>query len=143
MQQVFRYGMTAGFLLICTWQDVRSGKISGKILALFAATGMVVHLLTGGGWHTFVMGILPGIVILLFGKISGEQIGYGDGAVILVTGLFLTGRENIGLFFTGLFLSAAFVIVLFFTGKLKKQMSLPFLPFLLAGFVLRIVSVYV
>lgn len=143
MQQVFRYGMTAVFLLICTWQDVRSGKISGKILVLFAATGMAVHLLTGGGWRTFVMGTLPGIVILLFGKVSGEQIGYGDGAVILVTGLFLTGKENIGLFLTGLFLSAAFVIVLFFTGKLKKQMSLPFLPFLLAGFILRIVSVYV
>ena len=143
MQQMFRYGMTAGFLLICTWQDVRSGKSSGKVLALFAATGIAAHLLTDGCWQTFAFGMLPGIVILLFGKVSGEQIGYGDGAVILVTGLFLTGRENIGLFLTGLFLAAVFVIGLFFIGKLKRRMSLPFLPFLLAGFIVRIVSVCV
>lgn len=80
---------------------------------------------------------------MIFGKLTGEQIGYGDGLIVIVTGLFLSGRENVSLFLIGLFLCAVSTTVLFFTGKITRRTTLPFVPFLAVAFLIQALSLSV
>lgn len=134
MQQMFRYGITAAFLLLCSWQDIKTKEISMRLMLLFAVTGIFLNILTWTPWQIWVGGILPGVGMLVFSKLSEEQIGYGDGIALFVTGLFLTGKETLGLFLTALFFCAFITVPMFFTGKLGKGASYPFLPFLAAAY---------
>lgn len=142
MQQMFRCGLAGIFLLICTFQDMKTGKISGYLILLFGIVGIIVDIIFKIPWQMCISGILPGLGILVFGKLSKEQIGYGDGFVMSVMGLFLSGRENISLFLTALFLCSLCTIILFLKGKIRRQMTFPFLPFLTIGFVIYVLSVY-
>lgn len=143
MQQVFRYGLTGIFLLIGTWQDMRTRKIGMQWIILFGTAGMIMNIVFHSPWHIWFSGIMPGVVILIFGKLTGEQIGYGDGLIVIVTGLFLSGRENVSLFLIGLFLCAVSTTVLFFTGKITRRTTLPFVPFLAVAFLIQALSLSV
>lgn len=143
MQQMFRYGLTGIFLLIGTWQDMRTRKIGMQWIILFGTAGMIMNIVFHSPWHIWFSGIMPGIVILIFGKLTGEQIGYGDGLIVIVTGLFLSGRENVSLFLIGLFLCAVSTTVLFFTGKITRRTTLPFVPFLAVAFLIQALSLSV
>lgn len=143
MQQVFRYGLTGIFLLIGTWQDMRTRKIGMQWIILFGTAGMIMNIVFHSPWHIWFSGIMPGIVILIFGKLTGEQIGYGDGLIVIVTGLFLSGRENVSLFLIGLFLCAVSTTALFFTGKITRRTTLPFVPFLAVAFLIQALSLSV
>lgn len=143
MQQVFRYGLTGIFLLIGTWQDMKTRKIGMQWIILFGTAGMIMNIVFHSPWHIWFSGIMPGIVILIFGKLTGEQIGYGDGLIVIVTGLFLSGRENVSLFLIGLFLCAVSTTALFFTGKITRRTTLPFVPFLAVAFLIQALSLSV
>jgi len=140
MQQMLCRGITILFLVFFTWQDIRSGRISMTGVLLFAAAGVLWNVVYGRSWQFCAEGIVPGIGILLFGKVSGEQIGYGDGLVLSAMGLFLTGREVAGLLSGAVFLCALGTVILFFSGKLKRRMSLPFLPFLTAAYGIMLIG---
>lgn len=142
MQQVFCNGVAGIFLSVCTFQDIKTGKIAGNLILLFGVLGILIDFLFHIPWQECAKGMFPGMIILLFGKLSKEQIGYGDGLVMCVLGFFLSGRKNINLLLTALFLCAICAVILFVTGKLKRRMTVPFLPFLTAGFVIHTLSDY-
>ena len=54
MQQMFRYGITAAFLLLCSWQDIRTKEISMRLMLLFAVTGIFLNILTWTPWQIWV-----------------------------------------------------------------------------------------
>ncbi len=142
MQEMFRYGLMVLFLGLCTWQDIRTGRISFIVILVFGIIGIGINLMIKCPPVLVFCNMLPGVGILLFGRLSGEQIGYGDGLVMVVAGLFLKGRGAVSLFLTGLFICAAGGMILFMAGKVNRKSSLPFLPFLLAGLGVQIVFVY-
>ena len=80
----------------------------------------------------------PGMVILLIGKITRQAIGYGDGILMLVCGLYLGGKTAVLLFMTGLFCLFPISLLLLLSGKAKREEELPFAPFLLAAFMIWI-----
>lgn len=51
MQQVFRYGLTGIFLLIGTWQDMRTRKIGMQWIILFGTAGMIMNIVFHSPWH--------------------------------------------------------------------------------------------
>ena len=80
------------------------------------------------------MGIGGGLLFLAL--ISREQIGPGDGAFFLVSGMFLECRINAALFFYGLMLCSIYCLWIEvyghirYRGKSVRKMTVPFLPFL-------------
>ena len=68
----------------------------------------------------------------MLGKLSREAVGYGDGGIVLVLGLFLSFWELLGLLAAASVLAALWTAVLLFWGKAGR--TIPFVPFLLAGF---------
>lgn len=118
----------------------RSPDLSFVELLLFIANryggqtqaGTVQFLLTA---------ILPGGVLLLIGKITRQEVGYGDGILLLVCGLCLGGKETIFLFVSGLFLMFPISLVLLLSGHTDRRAELPFAPFLLASYLFWLMQI--
>ena len=80
-------------------------------------------------------GCLVGAALVLLAWVTRQQIGYGDGLLFAVTGIFLGFFENLLLLIASLFPAAFFAGVLFLKKK-KKGYRFPFVPFVLVGYVL-------
>ena len=125
-----------GLLVFCSVEDIKHKSIHMNPLLLFGIAGLVVHLLLGERkTGNMVLGMAVGLLLLLLSWFSKENIGSGDGVLLMVTGIYLGAKQNMELFLTGLCFSGiwAFILILFF--KKKKQDEIPFIPFLLAAYV--------
>lgn len=119
------------FLLLCSVSDIRTKRISTKVLIGMSLVLVVFRLLAD--YKTIVaavygMGI--GVIFLLISRFTKEAIGYGDSWIILLLGGYLGGEKlllliTIAFFFAGLVSLAGFV-----WKKWSRKYTIPFIPFL-------------
>lgn len=116
-------------------EDIRKKEIGGLPLVLTGIVGIVLAAVEGipGDWHVLLR-FAPGIVCLFLGWATGEGIGYGDGLTILCLGCFLDLEQLLGVCFTALVLAGVFALVLLFGFHRGRKTRMPFVPFLLAGY---------
>lgn len=81
-----------------------------------------------------VTGAVVGILFLGISKVTREALGYGDGLVILILGLYL-GFWNLTIVLMITFF-AAFVIalLLMISKRNRRKLAMPFVPFLCIGY---------
>ena len=77
-----------------------------------------------------------GIALLLYSLVTHESIGYGDGCLFVMTGLFLGIWENLVLLLLASVLAGIGSAVLLFFRKKKKKERIPFVPFVFTAYVL-------
>lgn len=77
--------------------------------------------------------ILPGIVSLLLSYITQEQIGQGDGVLLLAIGGCVGLEKTVWIVFAGLLGSFLISVFLIIFQKAKKNRRLAFVPFLFGG----------
>lgn len=122
-------------LAINTVSDLRTKTIClfpSVIISLFgAATELLLYRCLTGSFFS----LLPGMFFLLFSLISRGGVGMGDAILLLFTGLFLPPDALFFMLIMALLLSALWAARLFMKTR-KGKASFPFLPFLLAGFVI-------
>ena len=100
-----------GMLGICSMEDLREKKISLWKIRLYAAVVFIYEIgrQIGGTekiseWLIFALtGLLPGIGMLIMGKLSKEAVGYGDGYLTLILGFSMGFWETLGVLGTALF----------------------------------------
>ncbi|MCM1135179.1 MAG: prepilin peptidase [Clostridium sp.] len=112
-------------------EDIREKELSvGMILA--AALGGVVYRRVIGQffWKGMMADILPGAVLVLLSFLTGESIGYGDGALVMTLGLWLGGPSILTMVGVGIMLSGVYGVFCLIKGKKEP---IPFVPFLLLG----------
>ena len=80
----------------------------------------------------FGMGI--GIMILLYGFLLGGGVGFADGMILIVSGIFLGFEKNLEVFVAGLFLVGITSLFLSVIKKKGRTYRIPFAPFLLVGY---------
>lgn len=83
--------------------------------------------------------LIPGILLLMTGKITKEAIGYGDGLIVLVLGIYLGIWETCEIVLGGLFLSAVWGGFLMVVKKKNRHQEFPWIPFLLLSYVGKLV----
>ncbi len=138
---IMLYGMT----ILCMtdyWEKV----VPNRILLLW----MMIWILVMGSYgvrdlnammrHMF--GVILGLVfcMLSFGfcyLISKGNMGAGDVKLAVIMGMYLTGDYVVGAVFYGCILSAVFSILMLARGKMTRKDSIPFVPFLYIGVVIR------
>ena len=81
-------------------------------------------------------GMLLGVGLLGIAKMTGESLGYGDGLLFLVTGIYLGGWDNCALLMTSLVLAFVFAIIQILVRKKSAKSEIPFVPFVLSAYVL-------
>lgn len=123
-------------LLISAVYDIKNKSVSVKILVIagiISITCGICQLYYDSTIYTEACSLIPGAFVLGLSYLTKEQIGYGDGLMILFLGpVFGLINVLIGLC-AGLMISALFSAVLLIFKKAGKKETLPFLPFLTAG----------
>ena len=132
------FGFVNLYLLWGAWKDLKVKKISDQYLWMGAIAGIIysmVKVITGEFvWKERFIAVLPGILILIIGKITNEKIGYGDGWLILILGSFLKFSEIYLIVQLAVILAAVVSAGLLCTKRVGKEYRLAFLPFLWAAY---------
>ena len=124
------------FLGICTAFDCRKKQVplivilTGIVLAfLCRITGVIEDTV----WTEILLAILPGVLFLVLAFLTREKVGYGDGWMLIMTGLFLGEQRGLLCLVFSLLLESLVVIVLLAFKKIKREEEIPFAPCLLLG----------
>ncbi|MDE6712351.1 MAG: prepilin peptidase [Lachnospiraceae bacterium] len=128
--------LTAGSI----W-DIRGKRLPAGLLLLdVLAGGILMAVNRDIDWrkngYLYVVGILIGIILLLIGRFCGGCIGTADGIMTAVIGGVIGYRDTLLLLMNAILAAAFFSIVLIVIKKAGRGTTIPFIPFLLLGYLL-------
>ncbi|MBQ1489033.1 MAG: prepilin peptidase [Lachnospiraceae bacterium] len=139
MVDKIRIALCFVFLLGEAISDRKRRKIVIFPVGLFFSAGIILSILQGKEDFLYaIAGSVLGGLVLLFSYLSKEQIGYGDGLVLIAAGALLGVRMNLFMFLFGLFFAALKGIWLMMTKKANRKTKMAFVPFLLPGLMLSV-----
>ena len=121
------------------WTDLRRQEVSMPSLGAAAAAGILLNLLVNypKSAERFA-GIGTGLFILAVSAVSKGAVGFGDGLLLCVTGIFLGGMGNLRLLMLGSILCAAVLGAGLAFGRVRWKQRFPFVPFLFLAQIGRI-----
>lgn len=113
-----------GHLLYLSAEDIREQQISLMLLLELGGTGLLYALSSG-----HIPQLLPGFALLYLGFVSREQIGYGDGWLMLVLGMWLDLENLLWMILFGMGFGVLYAF-------LFRKKELPLVPFLTAAYLM-------
>ncbi len=117
-------------------RDIKTHQISIPFVSIFGIMGMITYLpFAKNDFISVFLGMVVGLSVLLVSFFSRQQIGYGDGFVMIVSGILLGFRNNMALLLGALIYSAMVGLALLIIRKADKKTELPFVPFILLSFI--------
>lgn len=119
------------------WMALRDKKYLGVTrseLLIASVILLVVGQLGEVSWQSRLGGAMVGVILLLFGYFSKEAIGIADGAVVLVCGVAFGLYETVTMTFFAACYAGISSVILLLIKKAGKKSRIPFLPFLLLGY---------
>ncbi len=122
------------FLGINSYFDIRKGEVSLFAAAAYMALSVLYLFLHRQRLALLLAGILPGLLLLCIGKLSGGALGMGDGLIVLVAGLYMGIWKALEFITVAVLLAAVWAGILMFGKKRGGKASFPFVPFLLAAY---------
>lgn len=123
-------------LFACAWIDYRQKKVYLWMLILFGGVGVVLQfLLRNISIAELAGGVCIGIACLFLSWLTKENIGFGDGAILMMTGVYLGFSENMMLFMTSLTLVGVTALILVVLKKKKGGDRMPWIPFIFVAYV--------
>ena len=133
------FGITVviGLLLfVAAVMDLKSKSISRGFLfiLMFISVASIFVRANFEIWNA-VGGALIGLCAVGVSMISGEQIGRGDGIVIIALGIVLGFRECLASVCLASLIMAMISIVILILKKGNRKTKLPFIPALFVGYV--------
>lgn len=127
------------FLVTEGFRDLIKHQISMASVIITGGVGLILWILHRENAVGILGGILIGLILMLLAKFTEEKIGYGDGWVFVVTGIYIGFRANLYLLFLSLFFSAIISMILLICKKAKRKTELPFVPFMVPAYLLLLV----
>lgn len=122
-----------GILSYLSFVDMRKKEVPAWPLWIMVIGGVMWQLFGKISCYHFIMSIIPGFLLLGISKLSGEQVGFGDGLLIMGLGLFLGGREITVIVCISLLFSFCLAILVLITKKGNRKTRIPFIPCILSG----------
>lgn len=124
------------FLAVCAVFDGLQKQIPLAVVWLGMATAICLRMggvMQGVSLSSTALSLMPGVVFLLLGFVTREKVGYGDGWVLLMIGLFLDLPRCFLILLAGLLIESTVALVLLVFRKIRRDKEIPFCPFLLLG----------
>jgi leader peptidase (prepilin peptidase)/N-methyltransferase len=124
-------------LLICAIQDLTKKRVYLWVIGIGSAlTFICLPFIEKLSVANCIGGLAVGLVTLMISKMTDGKIGVGDGILLCVTGIGLGFWNNLELFGIALFLAAVISIFLLLSRIVDRKKSIPFIPFLFAGYLI-------
>ena len=90
----------------------------------------------GSHLESVLLGMLPGLIMMIVGKITRGAIGMGDGILLMSMGLCLVWEKIVVLLIWAFLLAFGWAVIQFTIQKKNGKSNFPFVPFLLMGYIL-------
>ena len=124
-----------GLVWIAVW-DWRTKEISLASVTALGLIGFLFSVLDGGvGFRGALIGMIPGLVLLVVSRMTNGAVGEGDGWLLMAVGSYM-GVVCAGVL---LWLSAAFLLaaggIMIWLKKGTFKTRLPWAPFALGAYV--------
>ena len=136
--EMVRYITLGSILLVQSVYDMRKKLLPLWITLVGAAVGIIILFLEGKVTLYGCLGIIPGILCLVYARVSREVIGYGDGLLIGMMGIYLPISKLISCLMWAFLMAGILGLYLLVTKKKQRKQTIPFVPFLFVGFVLEV-----
>lgn len=124
------------FLSVNSYQDIRKGQIFLRVTAVYGLLGVLYIYLNRQSLMLLLLGAVPGVLLVCIGKASGGALGLGDGLAVLVCGIYMGIWKAVEFITMALLLAAVWAGFLMLIKKKGRKASFPFVPFLLAAYVI-------
>ena len=122
------------FLGVNSWIDIRKKQISLLITVVFAGGGIIWTIRTGSDALDFLLCAGTGLGFVGISIFTEGSVGMGDGWILMALGTMMRPAEFFTMLFVGMLCSAGFAGVMLMVFRGKGHMEIPFVPFLLAGY---------
>lgn len=126
------------YLAMGSIYDKKSLVLPGWFLGMGGLCGAVclIHRLLCGDilWQQWITACLPGILWIIMAFFTKEQMGYGDGVVLLVVGSLSDIEITLRLLMLGLGVSCIYGICLLVTKRGSRHTAFPFVPMLFLAY---------
>lgn len=128
-----------GILVILSIADIRFRKVPSGILLLCGVAGIIYQLVQRpvDSWLA-AGGVGVGILFLLLSRCTREGIGYGDSLAILVLGIYLGFWGLLEVLAGAFFLLLPVGILCLIRNRMSRKKTIPFYPFLAAGYLMSV-----
>lgn len=124
------------FLGVCALCDGMKREIPLAIVWLGIIAAIILHIqgiIKDDSWMSVFVSVLPGLMFWMLSFATREKVGYGDGWLLIMIGIFVGLRECFLILLTALVLESAAVLVLLAVKRISGDRQIPFAPFLLLG----------
>ena len=124
------------FLAVCSVFDGLRKQIPLVVVWLGMVTAVCLRangVMGEAGVTAVLFSLIPGTGFFLLSFLTRERVGYGDGWVLLMIGLFSGFSRCFLILLIGLLLESIVAMVLLLLKKVKRDKEIPFSPFLLLG----------
>ena len=136
MEMIIENGCMLGMLGFLAVEDIRKRKIPVEPVVACGIAGVIIRwFFSEIALVNMVGGVAVGVCMLLFSKVSRGKIGGGDGILLMATGVFMGFWDNLLLLWLASLLAGMCGIAYCIRVKRFKDVRLPFVPFVLAAFV--------
>lgn len=139
MLEIMQKGILLFALFICAWIDWKKQQVYVMIPCLAGVLGLALHIfLQDRAILDLLLGTSMGAACVLAAFCTKESIGYGDGVIFILTGIFLGFWENLDLLMGTLMLAGAAALFFIVTKKKGRKDRMPVVPFVFAAYVLHL-----
>lgn len=135
------YGVTI-LCIMDYWEKVVPNCILLFFLLLWVVCTGLYGVRNVNGIIQYMYGVILGVVFCMisFGfcyLISRGSMGAGDVKLSIIMALYMTGNYVVGSVFYACIISAIYSIVMLLAKKISRKSSIPFVPFLYLGMIVR------
>lgn len=140
---MWKFTLTALWLISMSVYDLFEKRVPVWLLAAGGipaiVTAMYAYMMGAESLGQIFGGMLPGILLLAVAAVT-KKAGWADGIVLLIMGLLADLRECMACFMISLMTMSIVSLLLLVLRKVGKNATLPYIPFLCVGYLLRIVA---
>lgn len=123
------------FMTICAVQDKRERAVRDSVYVLFSILGIICSVLSERNFFNILLAFIPGIVLLMISKLSGEALGMGDALFYMVSAMYIDIRVVFIMLLVSMFICgiiSLFIIAYYGIGRRgRHEFSIPYLTILL------------
>jgi len=124
------------FLFVGTLWDLKKNMVPKNYLVIWGIQSIIYfsfEIIHGKSVLDIFIGLIPGIVAIVLSVITREQIGMGDGLILLSVGCFQSIKDILSMLFFSFVILTIISIFLLAIRRVGRKSQVPFVPFMLMG----------